>query len=157
MDARTGFAAGGFIVGATVVAVACAVTLSSSAALADVPGTLAGLGTVRISPSGAHATPSPRASAPVAVAPEISAPATSEPAEVVPAPEPHDVSAAVESQAASAPAAPAAVAPDYPAGRGSNSNARSHPPQTPAHAGNESGRSSSDVKKTQSPKPPRGD
>jgi len=119
MDARTGFAAGGFIVGATFVAVACAVTLSNSAALADAPGVAAGLATIRVSPSSAGTTATPRASAPAVTTPENSAPAPSAAAEVVPAPEPRDVSAAVEApavpaaEAPAAPVAPAPAAPDY--------------------------------------------
>jgi hypothetical protein len=114
MDARTGFAAGGFIVGATAVAVACVVTLTNSTALADVPGRSAGLDVVRVSPSGAQVSPTPRASGPAASAPDISAPAPSPSAELVPAPEPRDVSAPPAST--SAPAAPAAPkAPAVPA------------------------------------------
>lgn len=119
MDARTGFAAGGFIVGATAVAVACAVTLTNSAALADAPGRSAGLDVVRISPSSAQVSPTPRASAPPVSTPEISAPAPSPSAELVPAPEPHDVSAPPASGSAPAapamPAVPAAPAPGAPA------------------------------------------
>lgn len=115
MDARTGFAAGGFIVGATFVAVACAVTLSNSAALADAPGVAAGLATIRVSPSSAGTTPTPRASAPGAGAAENSVPAPSTSAEVVPAPEPRDVSApaAPAAEVPGAPVAPAPAAPDY--------------------------------------------
>ena len=190
MDARTGFATGGFIVGATVVAVACAATLSNNAALADVPGKAAGLDVVRVSPSAAVATPTPRATAssePVA-APEISAPAAPVAAEVVPAPEPEDVPApapvAVE---------PPAVAPSTPAAapvskeeiqeealrtgswerlrawantHGWSSQRVEHwiarlqanNTQTPANAGNGTGRDYSfGSKRNQSPQPPQGD
>jgi len=115
VDARTGFAVGGFIVGATAVAVACAATLSNSAALADVPGASAGVGVVRVSPAPA-ATPTPRDSAPALSAPDLSAPAPSGSAEVVPAPEPRDVSSPAPPRPAdpqAAPEAPAPAQPDY--------------------------------------------
>jgi hypothetical protein len=109
MDARTGFAAGGFIVAAAAVAVACAVTLTNSTALADVPGMSAGVDVVRVSPSGKQASATPRASAPAVPVPETSAPLPSPSAEVVPAPEPEDVSAPPASPSAAAPPATPAV------------------------------------------------
>lgn len=101
MDGRAGFAVGGFIAGAAAVAVACAVTMSNSAALADVPGAALGVGAVHLTPS---STPTTAPTPIVKIAPAIPAPAPS--AEVVPAPEPQDVAAP--------PAAPATQAPDEP-------------------------------------------
>ena len=206
MDGRTGFAAGGFIVGATAVAVACAVTLSNSAALADAPGIAAGLDVVRVSPSGATVAATPHASTAAVAAPEISAPPPS--AEVVPAPEPRDVSVPAPAPLGVAPAAVAppapvqaqapfdglglsedeiqaealrtgswarlrawAIAHGWPQARieqwiaglqpkapvNKESTYVANLTQTPANAGTESGLSSSDSKRTQSPRPPRGD
>ena len=90
MDGRAVFAFGGFLVGATVVAVASAVTLSSSVALADAPGTAVGVDVVRVTPRTPSATPAARV-ATQTLAPEI--PPTVPTAEVVPAPAPLDVAA----------------------------------------------------------------
>lgn len=110
MDARTGYAAGGFAVGAAVVAVACAVTLSNTAALADTPGAKVGVEVVHVAAPSQSGTPTPHASAPVVVDPGIAAPPAT--AEVVPAPEPRDVvvAAPAPTAAASSPAAPPAEA-----------------------------------------------
>ncbi|MEU1970091.1 hypothetical protein ABZ477_00365 [Microbacterium sp. NPDC019599] len=208
MDARAGFAAGGFAVGAAVVAVACAVTLSNSTALVDVPGAAAGVDVVRVTPSAVGVTPTPRTTAPAVAAPEISAPAPT--AEIVPAPEPRDVAepapvappaeqpSTEQPAEAAAPAAPAppvepdltrreieeqavqsgsfdrlrawAIANGWSSGRidrwidfieakrleQAMSDLTTDRLKTPAHAGDESGRSSGS-KRAQSPQPPRGD
>ncbi|WP_243073534.1 hypothetical protein [Microbacterium sp. SS28] len=111
MDGRAGFAAGGFIVGAAVVAVACAVTLSNSAALADVPGAAVGIDAVHVTPRYAAATPTPQASTPAVIAPEIPGPTAS--AEVVQAPEPRVITPPAASAPVTQPApAPPAVTDD---------------------------------------------
>lgn len=195
MDGRTGFALGGFVVGAAVVAVASAVTLSSGVALADTPGTAVGVDVVRVSPRTGTATPAPTASTQT-VAPEISSPAPT--AEVVPAPAPLDVAAApAQDRPAAQPSAPVAVDQEasrravedealrtgswdrlraWAAAHGwsadrvdqwirgieariSRDQVTQQSPdrlKTPAHAGDEAGKSSGS-KRAQSPQPPRGD
>ena len=161
VDARARFAAGGFFAGAAVVAVLTAVAMSNATALADVAGATVGLPAVRVGASAASplvsATPNAPAapSAPSAIVLPAPVPTT----ETVPAPEP----AVLPGVNLVVPARTAPVAPTSGPSKHDKSDktsAEKSVVQTPAKAGNPSGRQlteQSGLKRSQSHVPPDGD
>ena len=155
MDARARFAAGGFFVGAAVVAVLSAVAMSNAAAIAEVPGASTGLPAIRVAGSAVSPLVLAAATQPAAIVLPVPVPTT----ETVPAPEPAVVPSVVSSTPETA--APAAPPEDTTEGdQRPKDSAEKSAAQTPAKAGNPSGHKlneQSGSKRSRSHVPPDGD